>query len=351
MLSYLQSMKRYRSASQLKVGVVGYGGAFNMGRKHLLEMQKAGMTPAAVVEIDASRLAVATADFPGIGTFKTVKEMLRKTDVDLVTIITPHNTHAPLALECLKAGRHVVCEKPLAVTTAEVDAMMAAAKKSGVMLSTYHNRHWDGRILQAVDLIKNKKKIGDIVRIECHMGNYAKPGTWWRTSRSISGGILYDWGVHLLEYSLQLVDSSITEVSGFAHEGFWAPGHTWKNDMNEDEGFAVVRFKSGQWLTLCISVIDSKPKEGWIEITGTKGTYLLDGPHSKLIQKRGDVVTTTQLPNPEDEGFRYYQNVADHLVKREKLVITSEWSRRPIHVLDLAARSAKTGKTLAAKYR
>ncbi|MDX6767826.1 MAG: Gfo/Idh/MocA family oxidoreductase [Candidatus Methylacidiphilales bacterium] len=343
-------MKTYAKAKDIKVGVVGYGGAFNMGRQHLKEMQAAGMTPVAVAEVDPARLAVATQDFPGIQTYATVAEMLKKSDVELIVLITPHNTHAPLALQCLKAGRHVVSEKPLAITTVEVDAMITAAKKSGVMLSTYHNRHWDGRILQAVELVKKKKTIGDILRIECHMGGYNKPGDWWRSSRSISGGILYDWGVHLLEYSLQLIDAPVTEVSGFAHQGFWGPKTPWGKDANEDEGFAVVRFQSGQWLTLCITQIDSKGKDGWVEITGTKGTLLLDGPHSTLYQHADGKSLTTRLPNPKDEGARYYQNVARHLVKGEKLVITGEWSRRPIHILDLAAQSAKKGKSLPAKY-
>jgi len=343
-------MKTYKKPNEIKVGVVGYGGAFNMGRQHLREMQAAGMTPVAVAEVDAARLAVANTDFPGIGTFSSVTEMLKNSPVDLIVIITPHNTHAPIALECLKAGRHVVCEKPLAITTAEVDAMIAAAKKSGVMLSTYHNRHWDGRILQAVDLIKKRQLIGDIVRIECHMGGYSQPKDWWRTSRSISGGILYDWGVHLLEYSLQLIEAPVREVSGFAHEGFWAPKTSWKEDANEDEGYLVVRFEGRQWLTLSISHLDSKGKEGWVEITGTKGTFVLDAKSSTLYQHpKGRSVTTT-FPNPEDEGFRYYENIAAHLIGKEPLVITAEWSRRPIHILDLAMRSAKTGKALAAKY-
>ncbi len=343
-------MKTCKKPSEIKVGVIGYGGAFNMGRQHLQQMQAAGMTPVAVAEVDASRLAVATQDFPGIETYVSVAAMLKKSAVNLVVLITPHNTHAPLALQCLRAGRHVVCEKPLAITTKEVDAMITAAKKSGVMLSTYHNRHWDGRILQAVDLVKKQKLIGDIVRIEAHMGGYGQPRDWWRTSRSISGGILYDWGVHLLEYSLQLIDAPITEVAGFAHEGFWAPKTAWKKDTNEDEGYAVVRFKGGQWLTLAVTQIDSKGKEGWLEVTGTTGTLLLDGGNSKLYQHRDGRVITTQLPNPKDEGERYYQNVRDHLVRRKPLVITAEWSRRPIHILDLAAQSARQGRTLPAKY-
>lgn len=343
-------MKRYSKPKEIKVGVVGYGGAFNMGRQHLQQMQAAGMTPVAVTEVDASRLAVATQDFPGIQTYASVGAMLKKSDVALVVLITPHNTHAPLALQCLKAGRHVVCEKPLAITTAEVNAMIAAAKKSGVMLSTYHNRHWDGRILQAVDLVRRQKAIGDVIRIECHMGGYGKPGDWWRTSRTISGGILYDWGVHLLEYSLQLIDSPVTEVSGHAHHGFWGPQTRWGADANEDEGFAVVRFRSGQWLTLCITTIDSKGKDGWVEITGTRGTLVIDGNHSTLIQHREGKTLTTRLPNPPDEGHKYYENVRDHLVKGRPLVITAEWSRRPIHILDLAVQSAKKGRTLPSRH-
>ncbi len=344
-------MPQYSKASEIKVGVVGYGGAFNMGRAHLNQMKAAGMTPIAVTEVDPARLAAATVDFPGVETYKTVGEMLKKSKVDLVVLITPHNTHAPLALQCLKAGRHVVSEKPLAITTAEVNAMIAAAKKAGVMLSTYHNRHWDGSIMEAVRVIKKEKLIGNIVRIECHMGGYAKPGDWWRTSRRISGGILYDWGVHLLEYSLQLIDSPITEVSGFSHHGHWAPHTVWKDDSNEDEGFAVVRFKSGQWLTLCISSIDSKAKEGMLEITGTKGTYLMDYNESKtFIHGEDKRITTTSFRNPPGQEHSYYENVRDHLVKGKPLVITAEWSRRPIHILDLAVRSAKLGKTLLAQH-
>ena len=129
-------MKNYANAAAIKVGVIGYGGAFNMGKAHMTEMQKAGMTPVAVAELDSQRLHVAREDFPGIQTYATVEQMLKKSDVDLITIITPHNTHAQLAVRCLKAGRHVVCEKPLAITTAECDAMISAANAND--LTTFH---------------------------------------------------------------------------------------------------------------------------------------------------------------------------------------------------------------------
>ncbi|MBA2481681.1 MAG: Gfo/Idh/MocA family oxidoreductase [Planctomycetes bacterium] len=343
-------MPRYQKPQDITVGVVGYGGAFNMGKHHLTEMQRAGMTPLAVTELDPERLKVAQTDFPGIETYRTVDEMLKKSRVGLVTMITPHNTHADLAIRCLNAGRHAVCEKPLAITTAECDRMLAAATKKKLLLSTYHNRHWDGSIMRAVKAIRSGA-IGDVVRIEAHMGGYGKPGDWWRSSKSISGGILYDWGVHLLEYSLQILDDDITEVTGFAKTGFWAPKTKWKKDGNEDEGFAVVRFKKGTWLTLCITSIDSNPKRGMIEITGTKGTYWYDYGNWELTQHRDGEVVVTKGKNPESEGWRFYQNVADHLVKGTPLVITTEWARRPIHILDLAGQSAKKGASLKPKYR
>jgi predicted dehydrogenase len=342
-------MKRYKTADAITCGVIGYGGAFNMGRAHLNEMKKAGMTPTAVCEIDPERLKVATQDFPGIETYSTAAEMLKKSKVQLLAIITPHNTHATLALQCLKAGRHVVSEKPLAITTAECDAMIAAAKKSGVVLSTYHNRHWDGCILEAVKRIR-AGAIGEVVRIEAHMGGWGQPGDWWRTSKSISGGILYDWGVHLLEYTLQIMDADIAEVTGFSKSGFWAGKTRWKKDTNEDEGFAIIRYKGGAWSTLSISAIESKPKQGWLEITGTKGTYVMDGGSFEIITHQGKETVVTKGGNPPSEGWKLYQNVADHLVKGEALIITPEWARRPIHILDLAGQSAKKGVALKAVY-
>ncbi|MBN1864298.1 MAG: Gfo/Idh/MocA family oxidoreductase [Victivallales bacterium] len=344
---------KFKKGSDIKVGVIGYGGAFNMGKAHLDQMKKAGMTPVAVAEKDKSRLKIAEKEFPEIQTYESVTKMLQKSDVNLITIITPHDSHAPLALQCLRAGKSVVCEKPLAIKTSECDAMIAEAKKRKLVLSTYHNRHWDGCILQAVEKVAKEKVIGDIVRIEAHMGNYSEPGSWWRSSKKISGGITYDWGVHLLEYSLQLINDDLIEVSGFAKNGFWAKKSPFGADCIEDEGFIVARFKKGLWLTLTITGIDSYPKSnerGCLEITGTTGTYIMDLVGYKIVKVvNGETIVTTGK-NPASEGDKYYQNVAEHMVRGTKLVITGEWARLPIHILDLGDRSAAAGKALKAKY-
>ena len=345
------AMAKFKSAADIKVGVIGYGGAFNMGKHHLNEMLGAGMTPTAVCEVDPKRLEVAKTDFANIQTYGSVAEMLKKSDVDLVTIITPHNTHAPLALQCLKAGRSVITEKPFAITTAECDAMIKAAKAKKVLLSIYHNRHWDGCVLKAMEIIKSGA-IGEVFRIEMNMGGYGKPGDWWRSSKSISGGILYDWGAHLIEYSLQMIgDSEISEVSGFAHEGYWAPQTAWKNDGNEDEGFAVVRFKNKKWITLRITSLDSGPTPRMAKVNGTLGSLNFDHGSYEIIKPGADGKTSVERGNnPPGQSQEYYKNVAASLTGSADLIITAEWGRRPIHILDLAVQSAKKGKSLPSKY-
>ncbi len=341
-------MSKFKKAKDIKVGVIGYGGAFNMGRGHLNEMAKAGMTPAAVAEIDESRLKVASEDFPGIETYSSVSEMLKKSDVNLITIITPHNTHADLALQCVKAGKHVVCEKPFTVTTAEANTIIKEAKKQDVVASTYHNRHWDGNIMFALNKIASGA-IGDVVRIEARAGRWNQPKDWWRSSVSISGGILYDWGVHILEYCLQILgDAEVTEVSGFAHKGFWDT--KWGDDTNEDEASAIVRFNTGQRINLCVTSIDSNPKDGMFEVVGTKGSLIMGAEWKLITHKKNSLVTETGAC-PDSQWDKFYQNVADHLVKGAELVITPEWARRPIHIIELAINSAKQGKTLKAKYK
>ena len=343
-------MKRFKKAKDIKVGVIGYSGAFCMGRVHLEDLKAAGMTPTAVCEINKDLLKVAAAEWPGIEAYDSIPKMLRKSDVDLLAVITPHNLHAKHVIQCLDDGRSVCCEKPLAITTEECDRMIASAKKNRCLLTTYHNRHWDGCILTAMKMMK-RRVIGDVYRIEAHMGGYSKPGPWWRSSKSISGGILYDWGVHVLEYALQIMDSDIAEVSGFASNGFWAPKTKWKDDTHEDEAMAMVRFTNGKWMCMSSSCVESNPKSGVLEFTGTKGTYLMSHEGWVTItHKKGEAVRK-EGANPPGEWGRYYQNIADHLVKGAELVITPEWSRRPIHILDLAGRSAKKGAAIKAKYK
>ncbi|MEM6552349.1 MAG: Gfo/Idh/MocA family oxidoreductase [Planctomycetota bacterium] len=354
-------MKRFSSAKDIKVGVIGYGGAFNMGKAHMSGMKQAGMTPFAVCELDPARLDVATADFPGIETYDSLEAMLKHSDVDLITHITPHNLHYPLAAKCVKAGKHVVTEKPFVVTTAEADKLIALADKHDVMVSTYHNRHWDGHILRAVDQIVDKGRIGEVYRTDLNFGGYGMPRDWWRTSRSISGGILYDWGVHLLEYALQLNPGDITEVAGFAKTGYWESqakkSFPWTGDMNEDDASLSVRLSTGAVINLRISQLNPNHAPP-VTVYGTKGSYTMntfgwgdqDKQWTTRIATKTGKMTEKSGKHPKGKQHLYYQNIADYLTKQADLIITPQWARRPIHILDLARQSAEKGKALKAKH-
>ena len=140
------------------------------------------------------------------------------------------------------------------------------------------------------------------------------------------------------------------EVSGFATSGFWEKKVAWKEDTIEDEATAIVRFESGVLLSVRISSIETNLKPGMVEVTGTKGSYIFDGKNWTQITARNNSKLQETGENPDSEWGKYYRNIANHLVRGEELVITPEWSRRPIHILDLATQSAKQGKTLKAKY-
>ena len=325
---------------KIKCGVVGYGGAFGMGKYHLEAMRRdAGFLPWAVCDIDEERLEAAREDFPGIETYADIDEML-KSEVTLVTIVLPHNLHAEAAIRCLRGGRHVVVEKPFALTVGECDRMIAAARKKKVMLSCYHNRHWDGNILT---IRRHLKKIGRPFRWESHQGGYERPGKWWRSDKHISGGIIYDWGAHFTEWMLQVMDYEMVEISGYQ------VNEVWTDATNEDELEAVVRFKGNAVGSHAASSVDAAGKPA-IRICGTKGAITADyrGVTIHTVGRRANIATTVR---PEKRAWeKYYANVRDHLLKRAPLIITPEWARRVIQVLDYACRSAEAGKALKANY-
>jgi len=343
-------MTRFKQAKDIRTGVIGYSASYHMGRQHLTDMKRAGMRPVAVAELDPKQRKEAEAEFPGIATYESAAAMLRRSDVNLVAVLTPHNTHAELAIQCLRTGRHVVCEKPFAITTAECDAMIREAERRGLMLSAYHNRHWDGCIMEAVNHIRRRKVIGDVFRIEVNMNAYRMPPAWWRSSKSISGGILYDMGAHYLEYAFQLIDARMAEVSGYAKTGTWAPRTKWGADTNEDDAQVVVRFEDGAWLLLRASSLEANVSMDVLTITGTRGTYLMRQPDYEIIRPKGERTVVEKGLNRTELWHRYYRNIADHLVKGTPLVITPEWARRPIHVLDLATHSARRGRAIKVKY-
>lgn len=198
-------MAARKSKDKIRCAIIGYGGAFNMGRGHGNWInQTPGMETVAVCDVDRARLKVAKQELPGVATYPSVTQLLSKGDFELAVIVTPHNTHGPLALQCLKAKKHVVLEKPMCITVKEATAMIDAAEASRRMLSVFHNRRWDGDFMTILDIIK-RGLVGEVFHVEAWGGGYGHPGKWWRADKKISGGALYDWGAHFVDWMLHVI--------------------------------------------------------------------------------------------------------------------------------------------------
>jgi predicted dehydrogenase len=137
------------------------------------------------------------------------------------------------------------------------------------------------------------------------------------------------------------------------HVRFWNATSPWSKDSNEDDMNAVVRFKSGQWLLMNFSTIDSYPKNedrGWMEITGTEGTYVMQPGSWRLIKHAGGKKTVTCGGDLPDSWTDFYRNLIAHLVKGRPLAIPAELGRRVVKVLDLAGQSFKKGRAIRATF-
>ena len=324
----------------LKAGVIGYGGAFNMGKHHLTEMKNAGLIPVAACDIDPVRMKAAAADFPALQTYTNIGALLAKSEAELLTVILPHNVHASVATQVLASGRHCVVEKPMAITSAEVQTMIAAAEKHQRLLSAYHNRRWDGDFLAIEHVVRRRQLLGDLFQVEMAMSHYGAPGNWWRSHKDISGGIQYDWGAHFMYWALELIDGPIDWVVATAQK------RVWRQASNEDHLSAYVRFRSGCILQFETSSIARAPKPRW-RILGTRGAIVdtWNGAFDLAIYEPGvHHETPARVKYYETQWGRYYENIADHLGLGDPLEITARKAGRVIHLLYAMDQAAASGR-------
>jgi scyllo-inositol 2-dehydrogenase (NADP+) len=324
----------------IRCAMLGYGGAFNMGKLHSDCINEvAGMKAAAACDIDPARVEQAKAEFPEFKTFTNVDDLLKARGIDLVVIILPHDLHAEMALRCLRAGKHVVLEKPFCLTVREADAMIRAANQAGVMLTAFHNRRWDGDFRTIRELIRSGA-IGQVFEISCGFAGYRRPGKWWRSSKAVSGGNMYDWGAHFTDWVLQLLPEKVVSVSGFFHK------KVWMHVTNEDHTQAIVRFAGGAMADIVFSSISAVGRPRW-RILGSRGAILDDGSVEKgckVVTYEDGSLVTRQVPWGESDWGAFYYNVADHLLLGDELAVKPREARRVIGVIESAERSSRSGQ-------
>jgi len=330
-----------RFDSEVRWGIIGYGAAFNMGKMHGTWINASpGMRVVAVCDTDAARTHAAETDFPGIKTFTDYKQMLADSEVDCIVNILPHNVHYSIAMDALNAGKGVCLEKPMCITTQQATDMIEAAQRNDVLLTVFHNRRHDGDYMAVKEVIE-KDVIGDVFRVEAFMGGYHHPGTWWRSKKDISGGNFYDWGAHVVDWTLNwLAGRKIENVTGFYQK------RVWMDVTNEDETQAIVRFDGDVVADITISSIAKAPKPRW-RILGTKGAILDNSEGSfKVFTDVCGYPAEMVVKYKPSTWEEWYPNLAAHLIEGKELEVKPEEARRVIMILDYAERSANAGKSL-----
>jgi len=341
----------------VKTGIVGYGYAGKVFHARLVQAAD-GLDLCAVATRDPGRRADAAT--LGVSTCATVDELLQNQDVQLVILATPHDTHADLAVRCLDAGRHVVTDKIMCLSTAEADAMIAASRRNRRMLSVFHNRRWDGDYLTVRKAIEDGL-IGDLLVVESSVVSFRNPTPErWRSHRKHGGGTFRDWGAHLFDQACQMMESPL--VSVYADMLYTAPSV----DI-ETSARCFMTFENGARCVVETGFISHLPRPRWY-VRGSEGALINEGLDPQEAALRDGVVSAT-LERPPDQRVRlfrqsggkteeleletlsgnwpaYYQNVADHLLKGAELAVKPEQVRRSIAVIEAAARSAETGETV-----
>ena len=172
----------------IKVGLVGYGLAGAVFHAPL------------ITACDRLELAAVLTSREAPNAVRTLDELLRRSE--LVVVASPNRTHFSIAKQALEAGKHVVIDKPMTVTVAEAEELIALAAKCRRVLTVFHNRRWDGDYLTVRKILPS---LGEVNLFEAYWDRFRagiKPG--WREVPDEGSGLLSDLGPHLIDQALQL---------------------------------------------------------------------------------------------------------------------------------------------------
>lgn len=343
----------------VQVAMLGYGA---IGFEHGTAISAVdGLKYTLVCDRNEARLAQARLAFPGVRTCQDSEQIAEDPEIDLVIVSTPPNTHAPLAMQMLRAGKHVVVEKPFCLTGAEADDMIELARDRQLLLTVYQCRRWDPDYLAIRQLVQ-QETIGPIFHIETFIGGYSHPCDYWHSHEPISGGVFYDWGSHYLDWILQLIPDRVVSVRGVAHK------RVWHDVTNADQSSVHLRFAQGQEAQFLHSDIAAALKPKWY-ILGERGAIVghwrrevvktrrwsgdLIEEHLAPSEALPDLSVFTRTPDgelheqritlPASPVYPFHTNLANHLHHGEALAVPPEEARRNIAVMEAATRSVRLG--------
>lgn len=341
-------------------GLIGYGG---MGGWHteLIASMPEDFNISAVYDINPEKVVKAKAN--GFKTYDTLPEILVDNALDTIIIAVPNNFHKELSIACLEAGKHVICEKPVMMNTAELREVLAVSEKTGKLFSVHQNRRYDKDYTIIRNIMQNDL-IGEGYYFESRVqGAKGIPGDW-RCVKVAGGGMLYDWGVHLIDQMLWLIDSPVTEI--YAHI-------LSVNYPEVDDNFKLnLRFANGVSALCEVSTNTFIPLPRW-HVSGKKGTAVIEdwdcngkiirasnsevifdegivytsaGPTRTMAPRSEHTIETLPLPTVTTDATDYYRNFEKATKGEEEILVKPHQMLRAMQVIDCAFESAQKGECI-----
>ncbi len=347
--------------SKIGYAVIGYGG---MGGWHANKI-KSEMGDHAellgVYDINPQRKDVA--DEKGIHFYSSREELLSDGRIDLVTIATPNDVHKEIAIDAMHHGKNVISEKPVTMCSADLEEMIACANECGKLFTVHQNRRWDEDYLTIKKLL-DENTLGNVFRIESRVqGSRGVPGDW-RNQPQHGGGMVFDWGIHLLDQALMMtlprkLKSVYAELTNVTNE-------------NCDDGFrTTLIFDDG--LSFYVEVTTSNFIELplWY-VLGENGTAVVNnwdcdgkivmvsdwenrdavpivagaGITKTMAPRTDDTIETYPLPVQKADWGEYYKNVFAYLRGEADIIVTHDQQRRLMKLVEAIFESARDNKVV-----
>jgi UDP-N-acetyl-2-amino-2-deoxyglucuronate dehydrogenase len=323
----------------VNVGIVGAG---NISDTHARAAEAAGLTVVAVAGDNAAKVHQ-LAERHGAMPFESLDAMLSRSALDLVMIGSPSGRHAEQATAAVRAGRHVLVEKPLDVTTSRIDALLAEVARAGVTLGVF----FQDRLKPDIAALKRSIVAGSIGAPVLATGEvkWFRPpsyyaGSRWRGTWSLDGGgALMNQGIHTVDLMLYLL-GPVVRVSGMIA--------TRMHQIEaEDTAAAILEFASGALGTIEATTAAFPGRPRRLEIVGVAGSLVLEGDRLYEPRDRPAAQSTTveNVNSPVVSDVSAHQRIIEDFVDairgRRAPVCDGHEGRRSVEVVQAVYRSAR----------
>ncbi len=272
--------------------------------------------------------------------YENFDEIADNKDIDIIYVVLPTGMHADYCIRAAKAGKHVICEKPMAGTVEECDAMIAATKAAGVGLHMGYRLHWDPFHLRMMEVAKNEE-LGKLESVETGFGfkqGAPDPDNWTMTKKLGIAGQLYNLGTYPVQAALYIARENPVRVTATSHNARpeifkeTAEGYDWEFEFPggiRATGFASAA-KGGNFAV-------GTAEKGKFGID--KQCYAYNGLGGFVGEKKMDFPTVNQQALQMD-------GICVAIEKGEKGLVPGEMGRRDIAILQAIMKSAETGKAV-----